>query len=398
MNQLIVFPGEMNGVFFKNEISYIKDVFDKVIVLTYTGNKTEYEKLAEKYEIDYYVVPVFSFYSFFISIKQFFLDEIVRSEKKNRTAKQLFYLFIYLCWANSAEKIYRDKCIDKSVNTILYSFWLSRGAYAACRIKNKYKVGKTVSRAHGYDLYEERNSCQYLPFRSFITETMDEIHFISQDGLDYFKDRYKKYKCELCLSRLGTKKISYKKMVYEKDKVCIASCSSIIDVKRIDLIIDVLSKLNIPFLWIHLGDGDLRGQMEKYAYSKLVSGTYEFLGYVDNKKIPAIYEKYDVDFFLNLSDSEGVPVSIMEAMSMGIPAIARDVGGNREIIDCKDGLLLKDTMYEQQLEQIVSKRFKKGEYELLVNASYNIWEQKYCDEKNYKKFFYDLVKNRRNGD
>ena len=31
--------------------------------------------------------------------------------------------------------------------------------------------------------------------------------------------------------------------------------------------------------------------------------------------------------FINMSDSEGVPVSIMEALSIGIPVIARAVGG-----------------------------------------------------------------------
>lgn len=392
MNQLIVFPGEMNGVFFKNEVSYIRNAFDKVIVLTYPGDKTEYEKLAKEYELDYYIVPIFTFYSLYSSIKQVFTDPIVKNEKKNRTMKQFFYLFLYLCWANSAERIYQKKCMDEKVDTVIYSFWLSRGAYAACRISDKYHVRKTVSRAHRYDLYEERNSSQYLPFRTFIAGTLDEIHFISEDGLNYFKGKYKDYESKLCLSRLGTKRISYKKIVKEKERVCIASCSSIIAVKRIDLIIDVLSKLNIPFLWIHLGDGKLRGEMEKYACSKLRNGAFEFLGYVDNGEISSIYKKYDVDFFLNLSDSEGVPVSIMEAMSMGIPAIARDVGGNREIIDCENGLLLKDIMYEQQLEQIVSKRFQKEEYEILVNASYNIWKQNYCDEENYKRFFDALAK------
>ena len=77
---------------------------------------------------------------------------------------------------------------------------------------------------------------------------------------------------------------------------------------------------------------------------------------------------------------------------MGIPAIARNVGGNREIIDGENGLLLKDTMYEQQIEQIVSKRFQKEEYEKLVDASYDIWEQNYCDEENYKRFFDALAK------
>lgn len=43
---------------------------------------------------------------------------------------------------------------------------------------------------------------------------------------------------------------------------------------------------------------------------------------------------------MNLSTSEGVPVSIMEVQSYGIPVIATNVGGTGEIIDKDNGILL----------------------------------------------------------
>lgn len=139
-----------------------------------------------------------------------------------------------------------------------------------------------------------------------------------------------------------------------------------------------------------MGDGVLKGKMEKYANRKLAAGTYCFLGNVNNREIVHVYEKYDVDFLVNLSDSEGVPVSIMEAMSMGIPAIARDVGGNKEIVDTEHGLLLKRESYLGELQKIVKKRFHEEEYRELSVRAYQIWEEQYHDKDNYMRFAKNL--------
>ena len=58
--------------------------------------------------------------------------------------------------------------------------------------------------------------------------------------------------------------------------------------------------------------------------------TYTFKGNTDKKLILYYYRAEQVDVFINTSDSEGVPVSIMEAMSYGIPCISRIVGSNAE--------------------------------------------------------------------
>ena len=46
------------------------------------------------------------------------------------------------------------------------------------------------------------------------------------------------------------------------------------------------------------------------------------LGHINNPDLLKLYADSSVDLFLNTSSKEGVPVSIMEAMVRGVPAIA----------------------------------------------------------------------------
>lgn len=283
----------------------------------------------------------------------------------------------------------------------MYSYWLSRGAYSISNynINRDYKIKKIISRAHGYDLYEERNPTRYLPFRNFISSNLDEIHFISEHGLDYFKNKYKFSNVNLKehISRLGTfNPNELRKKIYDKNKICVASCSSIIDVKRLDLIIDILANLNLNLKWIHIGDGKLYNEMKKKAEEKLKNKEYEFLGYVENKEILSTFINYDVDFFINMSDSEGVPVSIMEAISLGIPVIARDVGGISELVDENTGLLIKNVNNIAQVSNEISTEIEKriidvDYYRIKHKECINKWKEKFDAEVNYENFFSDLI-------
>ena len=53
-----------------------------------------------------------------------------------------------------------------------------------------------------------------------------------------------------------------------------------------------------------------------------------------------------IDLFINTSSSEGVPVSIMEALSVGIPIIATDVGGTKEIVTKTTARIASETRIE----------------------------------------------------
>ena len=80
-----------------------------------------------------------------------------------------------------------------------------------------------------------------------------------------------------------------------------------------------------------------------------------FMGYVPNVEIMQFMEESNVDVFINLSTSEGVPVSIMEAQSYGIPVIATNVGGTGEIIDKDNGILLSHAPHSKMLSLLWKK-------------------------------------------
>lgn len=84
------------------------------------------------------------------------------------------------------------------------------------------------------------------------------------------------------------------------------------------------------------GDGELRAELEQLARSHGVDGRTRFLGW--RRDIAMVYGATDV--FLLTSRNEGTPVALIESLASGVPGVATDVGGLRDVIDSDDvGLL-----------------------------------------------------------
>lgn len=77
-----------------------------------------------------------------------------------------------------------------------------------------------------------------------------------------------------------------------------------------------------------VGDGSERANLENLVTELTISDKIAFLGFRrDIKKILALF-----DLFVLSSISEGISITILEAMACGKPVIATDVGGNSEIL------------------------------------------------------------------
>ena len=114
-----------------------------------------------------------------------------------------------------------------------------------------------------------------------------------------------------------------------------------------------------------------------------------FMGYVPNVEIMQFMEESNVDVFINLSTSEGVPVSIMEAQSYGIPVIATNVGGTGEIIDKDNGILLSPC---PTLENVVSALEKVYKSDFNRDIIKNHWNKLSNAQINFKRFV-DILSN-----
>ena len=78
-----------------------------------------------------------------------------------------------------------------------------------------------------------------------------------------------------------------------------------------------------------VGDGPLRGRLEELARELGISEHVRFAG--RRTDTPAFYR--DCDLFVLLSDYEGMPMSIIEAMASGLPVVATRAGGVAELVD-----------------------------------------------------------------
>jgi glycosyltransferase involved in cell wall biosynthesis len=77
-----------------------------------------------------------------------------------------------------------------------------------------------------------------------------------------------------------------------------------------------------------LGAGPLRGTLEAQIANLGLDGSVELVGEVADVR-PFLYES---DVFVLSSRSEGMPISVLEAMAAGLPVIASDTGGLREVV------------------------------------------------------------------
>ena len=111
-------------------------------------------------------------------------------------------------------------------------------------------------------------------------------------------------------------------------------------VKNHKLLIEALSlvRQKVPEVSLAIiGEGELRDQLAAYAADLDVSENVSLVK--ETKKIDYFYGALDV--FCLSSNSEGMPLTLLEALASGVPIVSTDVGGIPEVIeDGKNGYLV----------------------------------------------------------
>ena len=283
--------------------------------------------------------------------------------------------------------------------TLFYTYWFTPVTMGLLLAKSEYPRIKVISRAHGYDLYEEVNVPFYIPFRRTNLERIDKVFAISYHGEKYLFDRYKIPENRIALSKLGVDDPGFNAACPDDQAIHIVSCSFLVSAKRVDLLMEGIQELadrrpDLPIEWSHLGDGALLIQLEAKARSLFTpSVKYRFYGRLPQNGIIKFYREHPVDVFINVSKSEGIPVSIMEAQSCGIPVIGAAVGGVPEIVNNENGILLSSNPTPIEIADAIEKFSNRCKYILNKRKSSKLnWHSKYNAKINYQKFCNDILK------
>ncbi|HDX9654545.1 glycosyl transferase family 1 [Bacillus wiedmannii] len=328
--------------------------------------------------------------------------KMIKADSKGKLSHKLYCYYFESRAMDVYDRVERqlnEYDFEQYDSITVYSYWLYITARVAVELKHKYFKERnpyTISRAHRYDLYEDAAPLKYLPERDYLLKSLDAVYPCSQDGVDALNQTYPAYKDKVSVERLGTISTSVLSNTMN-DKLHIVSCSVVRKVKRIALLIEALVKLeekNIPYFWTHIGGGPEFERIKKLAKSKLNMKQVKFTGFVKNQEVLNWYKENLATVFVNLSASEGVPVAIMEAISMGLPVIATDVGGTREIVENgKNGYLLdKDCAVTEIVESFNKFYIMDNElYKKMCDNALDIWKERSNAEVLYSEFVDQLV-------
>jgi glycosyltransferase involved in cell wall biosynthesis len=138
--------------------------------------------------------------------------------------------------------------------------------------------------------------------------------------------------------------------------------------------------------WYHIGIKiDSFNQKYNISNDKISNLKIMPLGIVSNEDLIEKYKEISPNIFINYSSTEGIPVSIMEALSCAIPVFATDVGGNSEIVDSSVGRLVDPNLSIEDTVDELIKLINDLDTEPLQRNAYLRWKEDYNAEKNYSQ-------------
>ena len=287
------------------------------------------------------------------------------------------------------------KAINDSDKFVL-SCWFNGVAIAAAKLQDEMQY-KSYSFAHAFEVDPSRNPYVGYLMEDYKHKHLTRISFIAETMLKRYEDKVYPIigvNKNAFVDYLGTLK-KYSSHMHESRVFTICSCSTVNKIKRLQLLVEALANINeFSIRWIHIGDGpDLNAI--KLLSKSIISSNVEcsFLGRLTNDEVHEFYSSNSIDLFINVSLSEGLPISIMEAMSYSIPCMATDVGGTSEIVNRENGILINSDITSIDLSTEIV-RFMQMDYdykEKMRLYAFNDWNNKFNADKNVSAYFTKII-------
>jgi glycosyltransferase involved in cell wall biosynthesis len=386
------FPYGTGETFLENEIDFLCQGFQQVTIIALdksNGSMRAVPNNCKVLSFDKKITSIDKLTSLTGVVSTYFWGEIKVIRKTYQKPLSKGILATLLVSLFQAKKIatFLKNSFTIDANTVLYSYWCDDAAIALAMLKKEYPRTKMLSRMHRWDIYFEESKVNYLPFRHFVASQLS-LYSISEDGIHYAKKHWKVDATGFYLSRLGVEN-SLNKILSKSEVFTIVSCSNMIPVKRVHLIAEALHRItDISISWTHFGDGVLMEELTQKVKTLPPNIQVDLRGRIPNTAIYQAYLELRPHLFINVSSSEGVPVSIMEAMSCGIPVIATNVGGTSEIVSNENGHLLIEKPTPEEIAFQITRflEMNENEYSKYSQNAYNTWKEKYNAEKNYREF------------
>ena len=253
-----------------------------------------------------------------------------------------------------------------------------------CSIFFKHEV---IYTAHGMHFYYRKD---YLVGRHFyyieklLSKITDKLCLINVD--DYMICK-KSFYCDVYyIPGIGVDTFEFAKPMLsdDKPKIKFLSVGELNTNKNHLLIINAMHEMKFDFIYNIIGEGLELKKLKKTINKLSLQSKVKLVGYVED--VDPYFKNADV--FIHPSKREGLPVSLMEAMSYQLPILSSDIRGCRDLIEEKKGGFFFDPLsvfsFKTSLKRILSSRnkwLKMGQFNQikLTNFSKSVVREKYLN-------------------
>ncbi len=391
----INFPLGKGETFLYPEVLYLAKHFKTIYIfpLEDLENESQYELPGNIIVIRHQLFQPFNRISITLSnirlISNIYLIELSHSKNRFKYISLFFSTLNNLTHKiSAADKLQAEFKLLGINNYIAYSYWFNQWAFVLSIMNKKIRQYPVYSRIHGMDVYEEQhtNPDFFFQFRSFQLKQIEKVLAVSENGRKHFIHANRCDHSQVIVSRLGVND-SGLNPVNQGTVFRLASCSAFQAYKRVHLIIEILKNSTANIEWVHFGDGELKKEILQQSQQLPANISFNWMGYCKNEQVMNYYKTNPVDLFINVSETEGIPVSIMEAISFGIPVIATNVGGVNEIVNESTGFLIEKDFNPVSVARIIDEyialpREEKSEKR---QSSRDFWSENYSAYKNYNE-------------
>ena len=408
------YPFGGGETFLADEVPYLAEQFHRITIFPLYRPEGEMRLHPESVDIATPLLPfdhkdkkglikkgLFNTAPFFFATKEFLRAVFGKRNKKAGLGKRLHIFFNYFLMLRtilSNKKLMEEVVRECSFADKIYFYWGDKSAMLIPFLKKLVKPNVEImpmfcARFHGSDLYEEAKG--YLPFRDMIMEHTDYAIPVSYDGMNYIKKNYNPCPKIIEVWHLGSTHHdeNFHNAVAEENKAFrIVGCANTIPLKRIDLVVKAIQLIKEDksamdkirqrgfdrITYTHFGGGNMLTQLKDEAKDPDI----DFRGSRPHDEI--------LDFYKN----EGADLFILASRSEGIPVMATNVGGVKELFrNCPVGYIVDAEITAEDLKgQIIEHILLPKEIHAQMKQNcYINWKEEWDAQTNYTRFAEELI-------
>lgn len=270
--------------------------------------------------------------------------------------------------------------IEKEDVNVIFNSNSKFGYYVLPYLKARYSKLPIIDYIHMEEWYNRNGG--YSRYSSMLDSIIDKTLVCNENSKNILQEHFGRREEDIKTVYVGVDEDEFDPAKYNKEKLLekysldknkhiLSYICRISEQKRPILLLAIINKLKEvrkDFKVLVVGEGNLLSKMKAKAKELNLDDYIQFLGNIEQTE-----EIYKIsDLTINCSIKEGIALTSYESLSMGVPIVSSNVGGQAELIDENTGILItcwqnEKDIYKEEYNQEEVNDFTNAIVEILNN-------------------------------